>query len=247
MTTSAQQLSFVLSKINIRQRLKDRFLTVVADLLDIEGADRELVVLSRLHALVKETKADIDKLEYDQHLQKQLYSYINPFSGLENFSHVHLTIEGASKNFLKPENIVNLNNIHFALDGKINRQPAPPNTEEAVTKFRSLKEDLANIDIPLDIRRNIAQRIDHIVLILENAALFGAEDLRYETEALVGAIVLNAPRTGNDTAGFWQKAAKAASLALTALGWSDNAVKKVLSIAGNTMKLLEHLPSNDDE
>lgn len=74
MTTSAQQLSFVLSKINIRQRLKDRFLTVVADLLDIEGADRELVVLSRLHALVKETKADIDKLEYDQHLQKQLYS-----------------------------------------------------------------------------------------------------------------------------------------------------------------------------
>ncbi|SMX43307.1 hypothetical protein [Maliponia aquimaris] len=246
MTTSAQQLNFILSKVLSTNRPKERFLTVAADALDISGDDRELIILNRLFELVSLTEKEIELLGYDESLKKQLRNYLNPFKGLKSFAHVHLTLDGAKSNFLRPENVVNLTNIHFALDGKYEQSKLDFDTTEFVDRFRALKKDLLSSGLPTEILQNVARRLDHIISMLEHAHFFGTQNLKLETEALVGAIVLNAPKSEGKQSEFWGKTATAARFLLAALGWSDSVAEKVVSLAESGKKLISYLPDNDD-
>ncbi|SFQ36677.1 hypothetical protein SAMN05421853_104203 [Roseivivax halotolerans] len=240
MTTSAEQLNFILSQVSgQKNRVKERVLTITADLLEISGDERELFALSRLQKLIRETKSGIEQLPFEEAQKKQLRGYIAPFSGIENFTQSHATLETAKNNFLKPENLVNLTNIHFALAGRVEKATLPSEASELAEEFRSLKGKLPSTSIPDNIKKLIAVRIDQSIAILENSQLFDPEDLQLEIEALTGSVVVNGAASTTEDRKFFGWVAKACVGALAFLGGTDLALGRLLSIHENANKFIE--------
>ncbi|MEM8647889.1 MAG: hypothetical protein AAGF86_16300, partial [Pseudomonadota bacterium] len=138
MTTSTQALNQLLAVASKHRDPQTLFVAAVAEHLGLDGPDAEPQAVTYLYRLVKRIRDDIESLPLEESAKSQARSYVTPFSGLESFAHIHLNIQNAKNNFLKPDNMVGLVNLHMAMSGHVEFIDLDKNTKALAAKFRDL-------------------------------------------------------------------------------------------------------------
>lgn len=148
MITSALALSQVLTAVSLHGRTSDRFLSVAADKLALEGDDREAEALLLLSRSIRKVAADIELLPCSEEQKNTLRGQISVFAPIAHFSQVHLSMKDIKGNCLSDSHLVGLTYIHMALSGFV-REPELDRTSAGLAdEFRTMREDILKSDIP---------------------------------------------------------------------------------------------------
>lgn len=246
LTTSALALNQILSSVS-RAAKNVKFTTAVADQLGLDGLDAEPEAVKHLYLLVERVKRDIEGLPFDDVLKKQAMSMITPFNGLANFGHIHMDIANSKANFLKPENLVGLTNLHMTLTGHVEYSDLPPETKKIADEFRELRDAIQAVNFPPRLKEVLQKRVSQIISMLENFYFFGADALQQEIEALVGAMVINPPNKGDKAEGVFSRMTAAITLTLKGLKTVDKGMGTVLAIEDKGEALMEIVTSLADK
>ncbi len=190
MTTSAQALNEVLSYVNKRGDPKQRFLSCVADFLNLSGELAEVDALKQLYSVYLEIEKDISSVPLGDTEKQQLRNYLAPFKGIHNLAHVHMDVANAKNNFLKPDHLVGLMNVHMALSGHVIRVQLDSNALEIASDARSLASAVVASDLPDRLKYTLSKRLVQVAATIEHFGLFGSRELEEELEALLGTIAV---------------------------------------------------------
>lgn len=237
MTTSAQALNQILSSVS-RVRKDEKFTTAIADQLGLGGLDAEPEAVKHLYLLVNRVRRDIEELP-DDALRKQATSMIVPFNGLVSFGHIHMDIANSKANFLKPENLVGLTNLHMMLTGQVEYSDLPPETKKIADEFRDLRDQIHAANFPPRLRDILQKRVSQIISMLENFYFFGADALQQEIEALVGAMVINPPSKDNKARGVFSGLSAAIASTLKGLKSADKGMGTALALKDKGEAIME--------
>lgn len=239
MTTSALSLYQLLAiaKPNVRQ--KDRFLTVLADHLELSEPDAEARVAHLLINLLVSVETDVEKLPIADEMKSHLRHHLAPFKGISNLSQLHLDVQNAKLNFLKPEHLNGLTDLHLALTGHIERPTVGKDAKELAAQFNSIREEILVADLPESVKRVLLKRTGQIASTLEHFYAFGAQALQEELEGLVGAMVVNPPTNDPKNGSLIKRLAGLSIAGLVVLTTVDASLEKTVSITENANKLIE--------
>ncbi len=198
MTTSAQQLNELLSPVS-RAAPSITFLAAVSNRLDLEGDDAEMRALEQVYNTARNVKSDID-LSDDPELKNRATQLFKPFSPLLKFSGYHLNIQQAKGNFLKPENMVGLTDLHLMLKGVTARPELPlEESKELAAEFALLKDKVVACEgLPDGFKEALLKRLNQVSSAFDHFFAFGEEGLERELEALIGSIFLHVYETPAD-------------------------------------------------
>jgi len=247
MTTSALSLYQLLTAARSHKPLTDRFLTVLADHLELGEPDSEAQVVRLLTNLIISAESDIEKLPIEDTMKAHLRRHIAQFNGIKNFSQIHLDIKNAQASFLKPEHLNGLTDLHLALTGHIEFRLLGKDAKNLAEKFRDLNGEILGADLPPDLKRIVLKRTGQIASILEHYYAFGGQSLREELEGLVGAIVVNPPSKGSNSIPLYQKIAAFASAGFVLLAEADDAATNAISLADKVSGFIEFMDDENQE
>lgn len=239
MTTSAQSLNQLLTIANGHRPETDRFISVIAEYLGIGGPNAEPEVILRIYLLVSKIESDIESLPIDESSKQLARTHLAPFMGLKSFAHFPQNIKQSKQNFLHPQHLVGLTNLHMAISGHIKSGDLDKTTKKLSAKFHEMRDEVASSVLPDQAKRVLLKRLGQISSILEHFDVFGAEALQEEVEALVGAIVVNQQKCGKSNSGIFRKLAKITGTLLLVLKGADVGLDSALSIAENGPALIE--------
>jgi hypothetical protein len=246
MTTSAHRLYLILSQASSHGKEKEPFLSAAAEVLSLEGEMREIAALEKLVGLINEIKRDIERLPVEDEHKRHLNKFLNAFNGLRNLSQAHQTMENVKKNFLKPENVMNITNIHLALLGHFESKELPKETNELATRFRELKFKVNDSSLPHHAKVSISIRINQIASILECSYAFTPEELKVELDALVGSIVVARKDTTRKNAALLGSLATATAAVFVFLGKADKGLSHLISIGEKGERLVEFFDESSE-
>lgn len=238
MTTSAQALNQILSSVS-RVANNVKFTKAVADQLGLDGLDAEPEAVKHLYLLVERVKRDICRLPFDDASKKQAMSLITPFNGLVGFGHVYMDIANSKSNFMKPENLVGLTNLHMTLTGHVEYSDLPPETKKIADEFRGLRDQIQSASFPPRLKDVLQKRVSQIISMLENFYFFGADALQQEIEALVGAMVINPPSKDDKASGVFSGLSAAITSTLKGLKTADKGMGTALALKDKGEALMQ--------
>ena len=246
MTTSAQRLSLILSQVSSHGKEKDSFVSVAAEVLCLEGEAREIVALQKLISLINEVQRDIERLPIEDEHKQHLLKFLNALNGLRNLSQVHQNMENVKRNFLKPENVVNITNIHLALSGHFESTELPREEGELAANFRELKLKVQKSSLPHHAKVSISIRVNQIASILDCSYAFTPEELKVELDALVGSIVVASKEKTPKSSTLLGSLAAAAAAGFVLLGKADKNLGHLVSIGENGERLIEFFKESSE-
>lgn len=190
MTTSAQALNEVLSRVSKFPNRSERFLSAVARHLQLFEDTAEIDALRYLYAATIRLKGDIEALEVEENRHKELWSEFAPFQAILNFSQVHMDLNTAKQHFLKPENLIGLTDIHMELAGQRDSIVIPIDLKAKSEDIRKYCREIIGWGLPEEIRLQITRRLLQIASVIDHYAFFGPEHLDREVQGLVGSIYM---------------------------------------------------------
>jgi hypothetical protein len=240
MITSAQALNQFFALVLQNGNNSDKFLHVAAATLKLEGDGAEAHALVYIHDLLRRVKADIESLPFDDATKQQAHAYLRPFDGLMGFSQFHLDMKNARGNFLNPEHLVGLTNLHMALWGNVRTITPAKELVEIALEIRAYILEIQTLYIPDHVKRALHKRLEQVASMLENYFFYGGEAVKDELEALAGCIVFNAGSEGMEEKGFFKKASGAVQKAFKYLSATDSNLNVALSIAKKGDELLNY-------
>lgn len=246
MTTSALSLYQLLAVTRSNKTPTDKFLTVLADNLELTDPDAEAQVVQLLVNLILNTEADIEKLPVADDMKAHLRRHVAPFKGISNFSQIHFDVKNARANFLKPEHLNGLTDLHLALTGHIERPTVGKDAKELAARFNRIREEILDADLPESMKLVLLKRTGQIASILEHFYAFGAQALQEELEGLVGAMVVNPPTNDLKNGSLIKRLAGLSVAGLVVLTTVDASLEKTVSIAENANKLIEIVAEEAD-
>lgn len=239
MTTSALSLYQLLAATKKHRPDTDKFITVLANHLELKSADAEAKALGLILNLLQKADLDIGQLPVDDGMKSHLRRHLVPFDGLKNFTQIHQSFAHAQKSFLDPKNLNGLTDLHLALTGHVETKPISKDATEIAKKFRALSDELIDAEIPPDVKFVLKKRTDQIASILEHYYAFGAQSLKEELEGLVGAIVTNPPAKGAKSIPYFKTLIGLVSAGFVILAEVDDATDNVISLAEKVGGFLE--------
>tara|TARA_B100002003_G_scaffold247942_2_gene280525 strand:+ start:1731 stop:2498 length:768 start_codon:yes stop_codon:yes gene_type:complete len=248
MQTSALSLQQILTVARTSNKLKTNFLQVLADHMNLHGADAKSQVASILASRLSETKDDIEQLPIPEDMKKHLQVQLNPFGPFLNFQNLHMNIEQAKSHFLKAESLLGLMNIHLALTGHVVRGSVErTEAENLAQRFRQVAKQIQHEDLPEALKRSLLKRTLKMASILDHYYAFGPDNLQEELEGLVGAMVVSPPPQGSRVAALYKELARLAVAGLVVLTAVDASLGKAISITENAAKLIEYVEDDGSE
>lgn len=240
MTTSALSLNLLLSQVRGNGQLQTPFLDVLARHLGLEGESSRAEAALALFKLTQRVEADLEQLQIDDQTKKQLQKYLAPFKGLISMAHVHLDMKNAQNNFLKPDALVGLTNLHAAFSGKVERLSSLQDGDELSLTARELIEKIPELGFPDDVAVAVRRRLHQIQIALESFEYFGAEFLSDALEDLVGALVIRVDKDAEKRdPGFWSEVKGLAYRGFDALENAKRASNSMVTVQENVAKLVD--------
>ena len=118
MTTSAYKLERALQSI-AKSRDDLMVAEALAEALELEGADADIIAADQLTRLSRKVQADIEALPFDGEHMRTAQNWYSGFRGLSRYSSLGQTVKQAKSSFLKRESLVNLQSLHMAMLGTI--------------------------------------------------------------------------------------------------------------------------------
>lgn len=248
MTTSALSLSQVLAAISDGNRDQQKVTLAIAEHLGFDGEDAEVRAVEFIYLAVQRVKKDVSNLDLEQVSKDQLIKYVNNFAGITNLSHIYMKVLDAKNNFLKPDHINRLLDVHSALAQVARLPELPKEARDLAVEVRDIRSGFAESELPEHIKRVAIKRLGQIASILENAELFQPHELQEALEALIGSIVVQPPSKKSADYGLVGRVFKTAGTILTVLKGVDVGLGTTVTIIGNANALLEAVqPSEDAE
>ncbi|WP_152563398.1 hypothetical protein [Ruegeria halocynthiae] len=241
MFTSAQALHQILVSTS-RAPDQTKFLEALAKELGFTEKDAEIEAATYIVKLSRDVEADIEQIPFGATEKKQAHQWFANFSGLSNYAHLGMDIRGAKGNFLHPNHLLNLTHLHMAMSGHITRVSTFPEAEELAQEFRDIREKIAEQDFPDSIRDALFSRVTQIISMLDKVYFYGTDGIADELNGLVGAIVINAPKTAADTRPFWKDLVNLANRSVNAVYWVDKASGAVEIAKDKAAFLIDILP-----
>jgi hypothetical protein len=244
----AQSLYKLLLDISQNKRKTDRFLSIAAGELNLEGTLREVEALGRVVFLIQKTREGIEGLECSDTEKQSLSKALSPFANLENFAHAHMTLEQAKIHFLKSENILGLSLIDFAFRGAVHKLTLSEEVKSAVDNVDTAIDALRRADLPDDVAVAIFARLTQVKSIVENFDYYSKEELQSELEKLVGALVFASVEEKAAT-GLIKNAMGAALMVIGALNVVETATAHVAGSLENvrdSIDLVDELANGDE-
>ncbi|APX15092.1 hypothetical protein BWR17_03995 [Phaeobacter inhibens] len=239
MITSAQSLNQLLAVASTTTPPDTRFLTALADHLEISGSDREAQAAALLQKLIFDIETDIDGLPLDDGMKVHLRKHLTPFNSIKSLSQVYMDVNTAKSHFLHSNHLVGLTNLHLALTGHIERPVLQKDAKDLAEKFRDIRDEILHADFPESLKRTLLKRTEQIASILEHYYAFGSQKLQEELQGLVGALVVNPPAKNSKTVPLFQHIIGLTASGLLLLTAVDDGLAKGVSIAENAHKLIE--------
>ena len=237
MITSAQALNQLLASISREGSTSERFVSVAARHLKLEGEDAEVRALSAIHDLLRRIRSEIEALPFDEQTKKQARSYLAPFEHLLNFAHFHLDMSNAMQNFLKPGNLVGLVNLHMALFGKSNALQPTKEFYEIASEMREYILEVNTLNLPSHVKKLIHRRLEQIASTLENSFFYGGERIQEELEALAGTVALNVVSADDQSSAILRKLSSSILKTLRVLGLADQGLGIAIGLVEKTKEL----------
>lgn len=245
MTTSAEQLNFILTQVNRRGKGKDRFLSVLAETLSFDGPSREILALHRIVGLLEQIEADISDLPADDEKKNNLRRRLQAFNGIKDISQAHMNMDNAKRHFMKPDNLMNLTEIHLDLSGRLERKELPRDTIELAEKFAELSFQIEESSLSHEAKISINVRMNQIISILRTSYAFSPQDLKVELDALMGAVMMNATESTETGHGIFKTLAAAVLVGYGLLAGVDKSLGHAISIHDRGQNLIDLLRDND--
>ena len=193
MTTSALAFQQLLQVVSSRAKNNESFLVALSNVLGLAGPESKLEALAVLSRLLGQVRKDLEDLDLDEKSKVHLKAFLAPFGGIESFSQVHMNVDNAKKNFLRPDYLVGLVNVHVALAGRISRFEDREAAEHLAGQIKDALDAIRDSTFDPAIKDLLTKRLLEIMNILYNLQYFGTEKLSRELDALAGAIVLHVP------------------------------------------------------
>lgn len=130
----------------------------------------------------------------------------------------------------------------MAMSGHISRASTFPEAEGLAQEFRDIREKIAEQDFPDSVRDALYSRVTQIIAMLDKVYFYGTDGIADELDALVGTIVINAPKTAADTRPFWKDLVNLANRSVNAVYWVDKASGAIEIAKDKAAFLIDILP-----
>lgn len=245
--TSAMALFELMNVVNKHNIQNDKFVSVIAKQLDIEGPDADPEALLVLYRLVKRIETDIDSLAVADPEKAHIRKFLAQFAGIVNLSHIGMTVQQAQSSFLKPVHINELMNLHVALNGHVVTQDLDGDVKKIASQLLELRQEVFSSELPDRTKRVLAKRLAQIHSVLEHFGVFGIDDLEEEIEALVGTVVLGKLSEGGGTdERIFDKVASFAGKLIKFAKSADGGLGTALSLAEKTAELYKLFGDTSD-
>lgn len=191
MVTTAYALNKLLAVAHRHPVKEARFLAVLTAHLGLSGPDAEMLTVEQVYRLVKQIRLDIDAAELGEASRKAADTNLSRFSGLENLTQYHYTIEQAKTKFLSAESLVGLSAIDHELSGKVEFADIGREAKTLADSFRSIRDEVNESGIKSEIKVVLLRRLSQIIAALEHYYLFREETLADITAGLVGTLLIS--------------------------------------------------------
>lgn len=234
----AQSFQRLLIEVQKLGNPKDRFLSVAADVLKIEGQNREILAALKIFEMIKNIESGISQLGYDGKDETVLRNYLNPFDGLTNLMHIHLDINSARQNFLNDSNILGLASIDFAFRGVISKSNITEELDTALKKLKDALEEVLSSKISEKAKSAIKIRLGQIEAVLNSRHYFDGDEAERILNELVGALV-SASITEPKQRDILKRASAIALVALGALSGIEAATGHIANSTENIGRTIE--------
>ncbi|MBR2572985.1 MAG: hypothetical protein IKE14_01525 [Loktanella sp.] len=244
MATSAYSLNKLLAAIYRYPNKDERFTFAVAYTLGLERPEMELDVVRYLYRLVKQVKADIEALPADEEKKKIARRYIAPFNGLDNFSQVHMTVETARRNFLKPEHLVGLTHLDGDFSGLMQFQDISDEAKALSQSFHDIRQEVADSNIDPMLKAVLLRRLSQMIAALDHYYFFREDGLAEITQGLMGTIVLSSVKEQDlEAKGILRKAGTKLMQLISVVGGTNKFLSNANGVMQNGSALLETFKS----
>jgi len=245
--SSALALKELLQLGQNKTKQEERFLSVVAMHLDNENPPRELFVLCKICKLIEDVHMDIENLPFEPTLRNHYTEQMKPFEGLRNFKHAQMTVKQAEQQFLKPEHISGLVNIHGCTALTATKVILSQDFEDLASEFLLIRGRVAESRFSDRFKRLLLDRIDQITILMKNSSVFDTEDLQREYEALAGALVVSNEQKSKDQDGTFDRILNLVGKGLTLLKTVDGGLGSVISISEKAQEFLGYVDNSDSD
>ncbi|WP_181247686.1 hypothetical protein [Cereibacter changlensis] len=217
-------------------------MTVLAAHLGLSGPDAEFLVVEQVYRLLRQIKLDIDAAELDDAARKTVDTNLSRFSGLENLTQYHYTIEQARAKFLSADSLVGLSTIDHELSGRVEFIDISREAKELANSFRSIRDEVDTSGIKPELKVVLLKRLSQIIAALENYYFFREDELADITAGLVGSLVLSRP-TDKESVAIYERVAGVLGKLISAVGGTNKFLASADGALKNGHALAETLQS----
>jgi len=245
MSTSALALIELLTMVSQQVPRSVTVPKAISTYLQLDDRD-DFEAVTTAHKLLARVWSDVNNLPHGKNELDHIKSFLNPFNGLLNFSQFYLTVEQATQNYLTPANINALLNVHLALIAYAPSIDIDNATKGLADQFRSIREELKDADVPVQLKDVLMRRITQIISALEHYSIFGGRELKGEIEALLGKIAVHHTTSTAGAKHVYKRILKASALVLSGVVAANHGIDEFKELVNHGTEILQFVEKLDD-